>query len=400
VKGKVIDVWGGPVANLTLDVGKTETSTDAKGAFTVANVPVPYDVSLSTDSGSWIFQGLTRPDPTLQVLASPLSQSTDISIPLTKIAVGASDTLSIANGTATGSVESDGVTPDPTFPFDSFPSWDGATTTASTFHLLEWTIDAKSLPTAYKGYVAVPLSLTANVDGSLPAPTLAAVTSKAAVTGSAVQNPLDAALSRTNSVFVQFTSGAHIQVVEDQAGPATFSYLAPTLTNSTITVAAWEGTEEGPLGLIHKDGLKPGDATGALTIPGPPKPKTLLDPDHVDENTTLSFAAGTGNAGAFVVGIELDGGNVLRVVTTKKSIVIKDLIGSVFTLAHAAPGDTPIQYYWWVETHGSYATVDAMAGTSGYIDEFGVNFITPVSIHQTDGSYTSSALFGFTTKNQ
>jgi hypothetical protein len=202
-------------------------------------------------------------------------------------------------------------------------------------------------------------------------------------------------------VFVRFSSGASIQVVDHTPTVDAFSYVVPTLAASSITVAAWEGLYEGPLGMVHKDGLSPGAATGTLSIPAPPK---LLKPlgGTVDEMTPFSFQGSPDNAGAFVV--VLNGVNTasrLYIVTAQQKLPrLPTVVDGAWTLAHASGGAAPIEYEWWVETHGSFATVDEMTGPDGYFDEFGVNYITPVAIHQQDGTYTYSSIGRFATKNQ
>jgi hypothetical protein len=400
VTGKVIDRWSVPIADVTVQIGAQQVSTDSKGVFTVPNVPATYDLSLLVNNGDgWVYQGLTRRDPTLQVFRGHPYRSNFVDLTPSKATLVANEQISLAVSTPTGSVEN----PDTGIdfpPLSMYPEWEGGTSTPSTFHGLKWTKNATThVPVAYKAYDAKPLALVDSVDGAVTLDFTVKTITAAAVTGTVT--PI-ADGTRVNSVFVRFGSGASIQLVDDTPGaPNTFSYVVPTLADSSITVAAWEGNYLGPLGLVHKDGLKPGDATGALDIPAPP---TVLTPTNqapgVTETTMFSFKGSPDNAGAFLVILHsIDTDAHLYIVTTQKKFSIPSVVDGAWVLEHAT-ADPPAQYEWWVETHGHFATVDEMTGPNGYVDEFGVNYITPVAIHQADGTYTYSAAYEFTTKNQ
>ena len=118
--------------------------------------------------------------------------------------------------------------------------------------------------------------------------------------------------------------------------------------------------------------------------------------------TTFSFKASADNAGTFVVIINsLDTGNHLYIVTSRQKIIgLPTVVDGAWFLERASGAADPVQYEWWVETHGSFATVDAMTGPAGYVDEFSKEYITPVGTSQQDGTYTYSGLYRFSTKNQ
>jgi hypothetical protein len=313
------------------------------------------------------------------------------------------DQLSLAAGMPTGSREYADIGIDS--PVSFYPGWEGGTTTSSTIHGLEWTKSAATgLPTAYKAYDAKPLALTDGVDAMLTLAMAPKAIASMPVTGSVTARvtPIGSG-TRTNSVFVRFKSGASIQVVADTPTQAGFSYITPTIADSSITVAAWEGSSYGPLGMIHKDGLSPGDATGALDIPAPP---ALLAPQYgatqIDESSSFSFKGSVDNAGAFLVVIHsLATNRHLFIVTSQQKLMqLPTAVDGAWALEHATGANSPSEYEWWVETHGSFATVDDMTGPNGYFDEFGVNYTTPVDIHQQDGTYTFTPAYSFTTKNQ
>jgi hypothetical protein len=403
VEGKVVDRWGVPVGNATVQIGATQVSTDDAGAFTIDDVEPLYELSMLVEGDGWVFQGLTRRDPTLQVFRGHPSHYTYVEVTSGNAVLGVNDQLSLAAGTPTGSKEYSDIGIDS--PVSFAPDWEGGTSTNSTIHGLEWTKSAATeLPTAYKAYDAKPLALADGVDAMLTLAMAPKVIASMPVTGSvkARVTPIGSG-TRTNSVFVRFKSGASIQVVDDTPTQAGFSYITPTIADSSITVAAWEGSYYGPLGMIHKDGLSPGDATGVLEIPAPP---ALLAPQYdatqIDESSSFSFKGSADNAGAFVVIIHsLDTNRRLFIVTSQQKLTkLPTVVDGAWALEHATGANSPSEYEWWVETHGSFATVDDMTGPDGYFDEFGVNYTTPVDIHQQDGTYTYTPAFAFTTKNQ
>lgn len=403
VTGKVIDRWGVPVGNATVQIDAAQVSTDDKGVFSVGDVAATYDLSLLVEGDGWVYQDLTRRDPTLQVYRGHASHYTYVDVTSSNAVLATNDRLSLSAGMPTGTTEYAGIGVDSSVSLR--PQWEGPTTTPSVIHGLEWTRSAATqLPVSYKAYDSKPLALADGVDATLTLNLVPKAIVSMPVTGSVTPRPtpIDDG-SRTNSVFVRFKSGASIQVVDHTPTSDGFSYVVPTLADSSITVAAWEGSYYGPLGMVHRDGLSPGDATGALKIPAPP---SLLTPPGgattVDETTTFSFKASPDNAGAFVVIIHsLDTNKRLFIVTSRQKLTkLPSVVDGAWLLEHGSGAGTQSRYEWWVETHGSFATVDAMTGPSGYVDEFGVEYITPVNLHHEDGTYTYTPVYEFRTKNQ
>jgi len=402
VTGKLVDRFGVPIGSVPVQIGETLVSTNDKGVFTVDDVPATYDVSLLVEGDGWVYQGLTRRDPTLQVYQGHPSHYVYVDVTSDKATLGTNDQLTLSAGMPTGtSDEYTDIGVDSSVSYSL--EWEGGTTSTSTIHGLEWTMNATTkLPTSYKAYDSKPLAVMAGVSASLTLNMAPKVIASGAVTGTVTPRatPIGSG-ARNNSVFVRFSSGASVQVVDQAPTVDAFSYLVPTLPDSSITVAAWEGSYEGPLGMVHKDGLSSGAAAGTLAIPAPPK---LLKPlgGTVDETTPFSFQGSPDNAGAFVVILNsLDTGSHLFIVTAQQKLThLPSVVDGAWTLEHASGGAAPIEYQWWVETHGSFATVDEMTGPDGYFDEFGVNYVTPVGIHQHDGTYTYSSYSIITTKNQ
>jgi hypothetical protein len=403
VTGHVIDFWGHQVPGIPVEVAGTLTSTDNQGQFVVENVPAQYDVSLMVDfvgntreNYGWVYQGLTRRDPTLQVYAGLAKRSATIDVTLSNEAPSDTRTLTLALGGPDGAFE------DAEEDLTNFETpdvfWRGPTTTQETAHALFWQFNATtSLPTSYIGYSSqvVSLSDTAaqtaiNLDvkaTTIPAGNISGNVTVATDTG------------RANNVYVHFSSGAKIQIVNDTVAPAAFSYLVPTIANSTVTFAAVEGDSYfGAFGVAHKDGLGAGNSTLALTIPAPAKPLTPADgAAGVATGSAFSFLPGSGATGPYVVlMISEETYDGIFIVTANKQFKLPEVAGSSYGL------QTGDHYDWRIETHGNFASVDAMAGPTGFMDEFsGADADVepngePKGPHTADGSYSISFSNRFT----
>jgi hypothetical protein len=187
-----------------------------------------------------------------------------------------------------------------------------------------------------------------------------------------------------------------MHLVNHSPGPNTFSYLVPSIPGSTITVAAVEGYDDvyGPYAVAHADGLS-ATSKPALKIPTPCTLATpSTDTTGVTSTTKFSFQSPATNPGPFVVKFwndDLTGVyQYLWVVTPEKQLTIPEVVGGAFKLQ---PGKV---HAWNVQTHGTFASVDAMAGPKGFLDPIGAE-TEPVGPNAADGVYTLSASRAFTT---
>ena len=143
-----------------------------------------------------------------------------------------------------------------------------------------------------------------------------------------------------------------------------------------------------------------GDSSGTLTIPAPASIKgpTGAAADAVDDTTMFSFRGSADSPGAYVVHIEADAFyQSLYIVTQKTTLTLPGVLGGSYTLP---PGRL---YRWWVETHGSFATVDDMTSADGFLDSYSgpTQFSAagkPMGAKQVSGSYTTTGTAFFTLK--
>jgi hypothetical protein len=401
VTGHVIDYWGHPVPNVPVQIGDTLATTNAQGVFVAASVPAQYDATLVidySDSGArrlygWAYEGLTRRDPTLQVYSGLAQRSANIVVTPSNAVLNSTRTLTVALAGPDGSDELTDVGANGV---QTTTSWRGPASSQERAHGLLWQFDATSqLPTSYVGYdtalaALADTSATTNINLNL---TATASIPSGNITGTITPA---AGLDRANGLYLHFTSGASIALASDSPGPNTFSYLVPTIANASVILAAVEGDAAfGQYAVAHKDNLAAGTSAITATIPTPSKPLTpATGALNVDGSTPFTFQAGAGSAGGFVVSMLAEAfyDGLFIVTTNKSNFKVPVIVGGAYALV-----STHV-YDWRVETHGNLATVDAMAGPSGFMDEFSGDNESPRGPHTADGSFTISQANAFTAK--
>jgi hypothetical protein len=392
VRGRVIDFWGQAVPNIPIQIGDELKQTDAQGKFEFADVPGEYDVSLAVEldpitSHGYAFMGLTLREPTLQIYSGLTDRSGNIKVAAVDVTVGASQEVAFSIGAPGGAEQYTGYDGGVETSF----YWRGGMTNQGTAHALYWQYNANELPTAYLGFdstlVALSSAGTTNISFTLQGDPLESGQLQGMVTERT-------GTDRENDVFLRFASGDRIQLVEDYPNaPASFSYLVPNSSEGDITVSASEGyAEYGAYAVVHNDGLGVG-STANLAIPAPGSLVAPVDnKTGVDLTTQFSYLAGEGSAGTHLVAIhniyESCCYDAIYIATTKTQLTIPPIVGNNFLKGGEG-------YYWRIETHGKYKTVDDMAGPTGYLDSFSADEATPQGPRNSDGQYsiTSSRVF-------
>jgi hypothetical protein len=395
VTGHVIDFWGHPVPSLQVQIGATRVSTDENGAFTVADVPAEYDVSMVYSDevwlrvAAWAYLGLTRRDPTLQVyLGAPERYGTlDVAFS-PKPTLSAGKRIDVAVGSGRGSDVYQNVSVNGTA--SELPSWYGPTKIAATGHGLLWQRDAQGLPTGYFAYGSAPVQLASGSDA-----TLTLNLSTASIASSKVAGTITPAgvASRRNWLFLRFDSDAALELVAKTDAEDTFSFLAPAIGGSSLTVAASEGYFSEQYAVAHADNLAPG-AQVELTIPAPMVLQSPLEgATKVTGATRFSFSGA--ERGPYVVAFYDQGADdpnppatpkqAVYVVTDKKQLTLPTFLGGDFSLYANR------RYLWTVTTHGPRASVDELAAEGGYLDAFSWDEKTPQGPRRSQpGSFTDS----------
>jgi hypothetical protein len=391
VRGRLIDLYRHAVPGVTIDINGEYVVTNAQGEFVFENVPDQYDASFVLDIPNprkiygWVFQGLTRRDPTLQVFQGTTERGMATDWRAQDGAPTDTQNLTVAVGSEYGTGQ---VRDIPANGRDSASLyWFGPAAVPATAHALMWSYDENSeLPTDYVSYTTFPFVLDDNAaERPLTNLSVAPTEITQAIIGGTVTDLVET--GRVNYGFVRFTSGATIDLFEDDPGPATFSYLVPSLPNGSITFAAvdedWNSRE---LALVHQDGVVPGTTNLALSIPATP---SLTAPangaDDVNDTTEFRYQNRQEGVGAVVVHIQdYDYGQGIYVVTANTEFTIPTVLEGGFTLRSGG------EHFWQVEAHGQYASVDEMTSSTGYADSFASDMFFTYDFTSLKGPRTGS----------
>jgi len=373
VQGTLIDFWRhrvpSIVVHLTSSAGSASATTDGNGQFSLPNVAVPYDVSFVVNtSGSggtvvhgWVFKGLRRTNPTLQVYRGLPARSGTIDINLSNtFTFDTTNAIAVAVGGADGAFEVGVDNPQGVTYLSA--AWNGPATTSATANALAWKHVAGGWPTdtttGFISYDSRVVALSETTPGSVTFDLTAKTVPSGSISGTVTSNDSD----RQNDVYIHYTSGATIQLASLGVSTADFTYIVPTIADASIAFAAQSGTiSRPPFAVAHQDGLVAGQTGIKLTIP---TPATLLEP-----------SSGVSNTGTGIVFKWTGGSNVsvwhlssvnfyedMFVVTADKETQIPTFAGSGFTVAKGQP------YTWSVENHGNYASTDDATGANGFLD--------------------------------
>jgi len=400
VTGKVIDYFGKPVGGAVVTVDGTSVASAGDGTFTLTNAGATYDVGLTltvpryggTEVSGWLYVGLTRRDPTLQVYRGlPLDYGyvdqtiTNVSFPL---ANGERIDAAFAGSYGTyGDFTSSITTASQSYTTD----WQGPAMVPGTVHALRWldATAAPNLPTSYLAVTSSPLTLDDSSTVSLSLDLMSAGPLSAATVSGTVSagGPPD----RVNRVFVRFNDDAAIRVVDDGSATNAFSYLVPTIANSSVTVVAIAETSGfAPLAVAYADGIAPGTSGIALTLPTPAAP--VLPSASATNVTASTDFSWTGPNQVYIFhATSLDYYEDFYVVTARQTARLPAPPLTALVL-EPSPYNT---YEWSVAAHGGITTVDQAAGPEGHLGPYDSERIS--GPRHGNGTYSDSQHRTFTT---
>lgn len=392
VSGTVIDVWGHPIPSVAITIGTSVTATDSLGKFSIASVAATYDATLVVTPGigggsgsyAYVYQGLTRRDPTLQVYRGVRDQSASPII--TPTGANASNKNVFAFGSPDGASHRTFETT-PIEPLDGI-AWFGPATTKGAYHVLSWRKDANGAPTTYHSYLTAPLSPVANTEIPLTIALTDNLAAASTVAGS-VTSPTSE--SRANYLFARFKDNAVIPIASVAPSADAFTFNVPVLSDADMTVAASEGTDEfyGPYGIAYKS-VAPGATGVALNIPSPPTVIAPADGRTGVNGSTVFQWAGTDH----VVVLHVEAKRFFQgmfIITSAKSTKLPEIGGSFFLPANEI-------HTWQVEVHGDYKSVDQVARPGGFLSTFGAWRTEPQAYRaQDEGFFAASSTLGLAT---
>lgn len=390
VAGRVIDFFRRPVPNMPVTIAGATALTNAQGEFSISGVEPPYTASLMLtmvrNNGQarygYVYEGLTRPDPTLQVYSAlpPRSASSLMLTFQNLFQAGEYATLAFSGpdgqfftGDRSNNVQILGA-----------PSWTGPAATTGNIHAL---LASGDPPSAFHSYQTLPLAVTDGANASAPFNLEPLDIPTGSISGTTSGGVLG---SRSNYVALRFSDGTAMPLLDEGASADAFSYVVPSLPGATFVVAAADGNSRSSYAVAHRENVAFGQTGVTLDVP---RPVTLGSPQNdapVTPSTTYSWSALGQTAQVFLWHVEFVASfQGIFVLTSRTEMVLPELPDG-FTIP---PGT---DFNWQVETHGDVPNVDACAGPNGYLDPFALLNNYPGGPNHNDGYYTQSELRGFT----
>ena len=388
VHGTVVNHWLNPVPDVTVMIGDQQTTTDGDGEFEIENVPESYDVMLDltydryTQTGhyGWVYQGVTRRDPTLQVYGGLDLREGDVLVQPMNVTQGDDRVVAMALGGQFGRWDREGATSS-----YSKLSYYGPPQVTMYGHGLQW-VESDGLPTEYLAYNTTNL-IAFDSDSSESVPFALDLTEGEVASGTisgSVTSPTNDA--RQNAVYVRFASNALIEVVKESGAEDSFTYTVPSLPDASILVTAHEGVMyDGARAVAYQNGLSSGATNVELTIPSAPALSAPVEGAVLADDTVFSWES---DAQTFVWMLRSNSLNEgIHVVTTQKELSVPTFPNG---LDLVRPGDS---YTWRVEIHNTPDSVDAMLGSDGFMGDYNdIANDEPEGPGTGSGSYAASAI--------
>jgi len=387
VTGKVIGINSQPVASVPVLVsGLPSANTDANGSFTIANVTIPYTVTVvdGTNKRALVYRGLMRGDPTLVWLGTTpgTSHSATVSgklVPWTQQGAGVSARVAYASPDAVGG----GNVTLATGAFSVTSTWYGPTTTTGTVYALQWSYDANGLPTTFSnfgkrtGVALLDGTTNANQNDTI------GVAQTGQISGT-VSIPAGYTLTGRNLAAV-FESKASIVVLSDASTVPNFTYNTPNVTGVQMSLVAAIAGATGSSVESFLSGLAVNQTGITMTIPAAPELSLpVASATNITTSTPFSWTQFAGGVHILEFNPAVTGQPSYLVLTSATSDSIPNLTSAGLTLPSSAT------YKWSVIGVAPFASVDAAAGTGGVL-----GFITNTSAFT--GSFGNSATRSFTT---
>jgi hypothetical protein len=375
VNGTVVDEYGVPFGGQTVLISSgafnESTVSGASGAFTMANVPTPYNATIPNSSllqaGSCPiaveYVGLTRNDPTLTDVSLGLGSNRGATLGgqltggkypepsgyVTDLVI-ASPQISLAQNLGD---QSSGV-------YLTTVNWQGPTSTSVTLYALQIQNDADSgLPVAYPGYGT--LGGVMLQDGANFATQDVSLDPVSMATLSGSVNLPSGYTVFSKSVALLAFPGVVLPLLGDGSNSASFSYAMPTIPSTSLLVGVTAASSNPPgLGFAQKVLMAGQDET--LSVPA--APSLLLPEDGVTGVTSATQFSWT----QFLGGI-----HVLAVLP-----VSSNCSESVFVFTAATAANIPdlsnaglrmlpdTNYSWFVNGIAPVATIDALASPGAF----------------------------------
>lgn len=366
VAGKVVSATLQPIANSPVVItGLPATVTDANGAFSIAGVTTPYDITVVVSASKLgvTYRGLTRSDPTLVNFLSSVAPPNSATVSGT-VSGGAGYPQPATRASAvllTSTETSRSATPNATTgAYSLTTNWTGATTITAILHALQWDKNAAGMPTAFTGYgEKTGVSITAG--GTFAGQNVAMTAATGGTIAGTVTVPAGLTLSSKALSLVYNTNGS-VSLGSESGTATSFSYTVPVLSGTTLSVTSVATGATGT-SIVQKSGIAPGATGVALTLPSPPAPSLpVAAATGVTTTTPFSWAPIASTVYLFLVSGAGTQPSYL-VITSSPTATIPDLTSLGLGLPKG------IGYTWSVIAFGPFANIDASASATGLIPQ-------------------------------
>jgi hypothetical protein len=297
VTGKVVSDVGQPLAKARVRIGATVAITDTEGAFRIEGVNAPYDLIIAVpqignqSEHAHIFQGLTRPDPTLPLFLNFNQAGSGNATVLGNLSGGAGFPNPLDHITRVGFASVEGsrerfLSEEDGPDFSIRPVFFQGERTLGTLYAFQYLDNAsiRGRIETYTGYAEKPLELTNEAEFSDQDLSLKPVT-----TGFLSANITTPAEFPLDEVLVGVELGtAEFLPIRDFSPDSNVTYAVPEIGKG-LSLHVTTNRVDGRESEVHRAGLLPNEAAD-LTLPVPPK---ALEPDDdtegVDTETRIAW---------------------------------------------------------------------------------------------------------------
>jgi hypothetical protein len=363
VIGKVVSDSGETISKARVRIGSSVAVTDSEGAFRIDGVSAPYDLIIAVpqignqSEHAHIFQGLTRPDPTLPLFLNATQPGSGNATILGNLSDGAGFPNPENHVAKVGFISNDGFRerilseedgPD----FSIRPVFFQGESTQGTLYAFQY-LDNPSIRgrvEKYTGYAEKPLELVDEAEFSDQDLSLQPVTTAFL---SATLTPPEGFTLDDTLAGVELGAGEFLPI-RDFSGDSSVTYAVPEI-GKTLSLHSSTNFLEGRKSEIHKGGLLPNESV-ELILPVPPK---LLEPADDSEDV---------NSETKIVWQGLDGGISIvefRFFSTLNSKIVVYTKASETRLPDLAPEglnpNSKATFSWRVQGFGPYANLDDFA---------------------------------------
>lgn len=370
VRGTLKTPRGRPLEGLTVLIGQSTTVSNARGEFTVDNVPPTYDLLVLPNASkgaasTHLYTGLSTRRPTARIAVTDTFLRTTVQGSLSP-EYPQQDLQRTGVGFKAGNQEASAAVilaggQGPTFgPFEV--AWTFDTAIAGQLFALRWSVGTTQFPTGYRGWVAQPVSLASGSPASVNL-VLGTVTQREITGTTRFPQEIRSLTARLDvesiTVFdnpVAFASGAT---------SVPYAYPIPTGVGGAARVLAFRATFGAGVATSElRTAVVDTSSTIDFELPLAPSPALPVDrATGVDTNTEFSWTAVPNAVYRLgIVSATTGAGVVIHTAATNGKI--PDLASKGVPLASG-------NHLWAVEAAGPADTVDAFVTGSSILEQRG-----------------------------